>query len=312
MEVWVAGATGVLGRHTIPQLLAAGHSVVGLARSVRKWPNAPPEMRFVECDITQSGQVIRCFAGQKPDAILHLATAIPTAARPTAEEWQRNDALRRAGTENLTEAALLADAYYVQQSVHYVYKPRGEDWLDEDAPFERTPQMASAIDAERITHSAWNRGLRGSIVRPSVLYAADSLQTQALAQALVSGLPVVLGHGSNYWSFVHPRDVGAAIVRLLERAPLSEAFNISDDEPTRMKDALAWFARQLNAHPPRSTPPFMAKLVMHGETVDLLAGSRRVSNEKARRVLGWQPFYSAFREGLAADLDNLRLFTKKR
>ncbi len=305
MEVWVAGATGVLGRHTVPLLLQAGHSVVGLARSPEKWPNHPPEMRLVACDITQSGQVIKAFAGQQPDAVLHLATAIPP-GKPVAKDWERNDAIRRAGTENLTEAALLADAYYVQQSVHYVYHPQGDNWITEEAPFERVSLITSAIDAERITHKAFNRGLRGSVIRPSTLYTAESGQTQALLHGLKSGMPVVVGNGQNFWSFVHPDDVGSAILRLLETMPLSETYNLTDDEPVRMKDCLTWVAQQIHAHPPRSTPAFMAKLLLGGDMVDLLIGSRRVANRKAREELGWQLKYPTFREGFPAEIARMK------
>lgn len=306
MEVWVAGATGVLGRHTVPLLLAAGHSVVGLARTPAKWPDAPSGMRFLACDITHPGQVIQAFGGHKPDAVLHLATAIPP-GRPAAKDWERNDAVRRQGTENLTESALLVDAYYIQQSVHYVHAPQGENWIREDAPFGKSSVMASAIDAERITNHAFHRGLRGSIIRPSTLYTAESSQTQALVHGLKSGMPVLVGNGQNFWSFVHPHDVGTAIVRLLEAQPPGATYNISDDDPTLMKDCLTWIAQQIHAHPPKSIAPFLAKVAVGSDMVDLLTGSRRIANTKAKQELAWQPHFRTFREGFAAELARLKL-----
>ncbi|HEY3267076.1 MAG TPA: NAD(P)-dependent oxidoreductase [Armatimonadota bacterium] len=305
MEVWVAGATGVLGRHTVPQLIAAGHSVVGLARDLSKWPNPPPQMRFIPCDITASGQVIQAFAQGKPDAILHLATAIPT-ERPTAKDWQRNDAVRRGGTENLSEAALVADAYYIQQSVHYVMAPQGDDWINEDAPFQHSVVVDSAIDAERLTNKAFQRGLRGCILRPSTLYGADSPQTKAIVHAVKSGMPILVGSGKNFWSFIHPDDVASAIVRALEVQPPAETYNLSDDEPVRMADCLKWLAETLHAHPPKGIAPFLAKLALGGDMVDLLIASRRISNSRAKERLGWRPAYPTFRDGFTAELPRMQ------
>jgi nucleoside-diphosphate-sugar epimerase len=296
MEVWVAGATGVLGRAVVPQLLAAGHSVVGLARDQSKWPDAPPEMRFVACDITHAANVIQTFGGESPDAILHLATAIP-AGKPSAQDWQRNDDVRREGTENLTEAALLADAYYVQQSVHYVLAPQGDNWITEDSPFlHPAGRIESAIDAERIMHHAHQRGMRGCVIRPATFLSRQSSQTMAMLNALKSGMPILMGGGQNYWSFIHPEDVAAAIVRILEVQPPGEVYNIADDEPARMADALKWLAEHLHAHPPKSIAPFIAKMALGGDAVDLLTSSRRISNAKAKQDLGWAPRYPSFRE----------------
>lgn len=296
MEVWVAGATGVLGRAVVPQLLAAGHSVVGLARDQTKWPDAPPEMRFVPCDITHAATVIQVFGGEKPDAVLHLATAIP-AGKPTSQDWARNDEVRRGGTENLTEAALLADAYYIQQSVHYVLAPQGDRWIMEDSPFVNPAgRLQSAIDAERIFHHAHQRGLRGCVLRPSTFLSKQSGQTQAILHALKAGTPILVGNGLNYWSFIHPEDVGGAILRALEAQPPGEVYDLADDEPVPMAEFLNWLAAHLHAHPPKSVPAFVAKLALGGDAVDLLTSSRRIANTKAKQDLGWEPRYPTFRE----------------
>lgn len=300
MEVWIAGATGALGRRVVPLLLEAGHTVVGLARTPRKWPDAPSTMRFVACDITDAEQVARAFSGHAPHAVLHLATALPT-GRPTPRDWQRNDAIRRDGTRHLTEAALAADAWYLHQSVHYVYAPQGGEWIREDAPYGRQASIVSAIDAEQITGQAFQRGLRGSVIRPSTFYSADSPQIRALAQGLKSGLPALVGNGSSYWSFVHPGDVATAIALLLAKRPAGGVYNISDDEPAPMKDCLTWLAGLLKAPPPKSVAPFLARMAMGADMVDLLTGSRRIANAKARQELGWEPRYRSFRDGLTAE-----------
>lgn len=300
MEIWIAGATGVLGRRAVPLLMAAGHSVVGLARSSAKWPNLPPEMRFIPCDVTAAGQMTQVFAGTKPDVIVNLATAIPS-DKPTTAAWARNDAVRREGTSNLVEAALLYDSYYIHLSSHFISAPAGDAWITEESPYAKAPPMVSAIDAERIMHKGLNQGMPGCVLQASTLYCEDSPQTRAIVQAIKQAKPVMIGNGHNYWSFVHPYDVATAILRAVERRPAGETYLISDDEPMRMADCLDFIARELHAHPPKSVAPFLAKLAIGGEMVDLLLGSRRVANAKAKRDLGWEPRYPAFRDGFAAE-----------
>jgi nucleoside-diphosphate-sugar epimerase len=269
---------------------------VGLARDTSKWPDAPPEMRFVPCDITRAADVIQAFGGEKPDAVLHLATAIP-AGKPTAKDWERNDEVRRAGTENLTEAAMLADAYYIQQSVHYVLAPQGDHWITEESPFlNPAGHMQSAIDAERIFHHAHQRGLAGCILRPATFFSKQSSQTMAMLNALKSGTPILVGNGQNFWSFIHPEDVAGAIVRMLAVQPPGEVYDLADDEPVRMAECLDWLASHLHAHPPKSVPAFLAKMALGADAVDILTSSRRIANTKAKQDLGWQPRYPTFRE----------------
>ena len=105
MKIFIAGATGVLGRRVVKQLLANGQPVVGLSRSpkntdwlTRHGAEARPG------DLFNLEQM--CALSSDCDAILHLATAIPAQSRPTLADWATNDRIRREGTQSLVEAAL--------------------------------------------------------------------------------------------------------------------------------------------------------------------------------------------------------------
>lgn len=296
MEIWIAGATGVLGRQTVPILLAAGHSVVGLARSAAKWPDAPPAMRFIPCDVTVAGQVIKAFAGAKPNAVINLAISLPS-ERPTKGSMETYDLVHREGTRNLADAALLADAYFVHLSTHFIAAPQGDNWINEDSPFAHSSLMDSAIDAERIVQKAINQGMPGCFLRAASVYSADSPQTKAIVHALRAGMPILAGSGQNFWSFVHPYDIATAILKVLDLRPPGDAFCIADDHPEHMGECLTWLAKELHVHPPKGIAPFLAKLALGGDVVDLMTGSRRVSNAKAKSVLGWSLRYPSFKDG---------------
>jgi nucleoside-diphosphate-sugar epimerase len=257
-------------------------------------------MRFGECDVTSSAGVMQAFANARPDVIVHMATALPT-DKPDRATQVRNDAVRRDGTHNLVETALRLNAYYVHLSSHFVAAPQGDRPITEETPNERTPMMISAIDAETTVRKGFNRGMRGCILQICTVYCADSPQTQAIVNGVKQGLPVLMGGGANYWSFIHPNDVATAIGKVLDKQPSAETYLIGDNEPMRMLDCLQYMAYELHAQPPKSVAPFLAKLVVGGDTVNLLTESRRVSNAKARRQLGWEPRYPTFRQGFAAE-----------
>jgi nucleoside-diphosphate-sugar epimerase len=108
MRVFVAGATGVIGRRAVAQLIAAGHEVTGIARA----PAKAAQLRRagavpVEVSLFDPAALTAAVAGH--DAVVNLATKIPTltqAARASA--WDENNRIRIEGSRNLVDAALAA------------------------------------------------------------------------------------------------------------------------------------------------------------------------------------------------------------
>src|SRR5260370_3920578 len=171
MRVFVAGATGVLGRLVVRELVARGHAVTGLARS--------PASEAVLCrlgaapapgDLFDVDSLIRAAAGA--DVVMHLATAIPTGSRQTLCDWRLNDRLRTEGTANLLDAARRVRArFYVQQSVTLVHGSAGESWVDEDSPVIPHRVLDSAVVTERLgPEGGVSRGPPGSGPRPGLLH----------------------------------------------------------------------------------------------------------------------------------------------
>ena len=104
MKVFIAGATGVLGRSLIRQFRERGHSVIGMARSAKNEDTIRKlRRREPRADLFDADSLARAADGA--DVIVHAATAIPTATKPRPEDWKTNDRIRRDGTRALAQAA---------------------------------------------------------------------------------------------------------------------------------------------------------------------------------------------------------------
>ncbi len=285
MRVAVAGATGVLGRALVPQLLAAGHNVVGLVRDPQKaaalFPAAGIELK--QCDLLARGveqRLVELLRGC--DAVIHGATAIPKNLSDPAA-WEANTRLRTKGTGRLQRASLEAGVgTYLLQSIVMAYRDGGDAWLDESTWIDSTPERALICQPVAIMEAMMRLvkpdRQRWCILKGGSFVGPDTFQ-QAQLERLRRGEEVVPGDGSHFISPVHVEDVAAAFVLALERAPARSIFNICD-EPVSYGEYVDRLADLIGAprpprDPSRPRPP-----------------SFRCSNQRARQVLGWTPTHS--------------------
>jgi nucleoside-diphosphate-sugar epimerase len=126
MRVFVAGASGAIGRPLVPRLLAAGHEVTGMTRR----PERAEEIRAagaeaVVCDVFDAEALKVALAAARPEAVVHLLTALPQRFKPRADLSPTNR-VRVEGTRNLVAAAVAAGARrMVAEGVAFFYAPQG-------------------------------------------------------------------------------------------------------------------------------------------------------------------------------------------
>lgn len=296
MKVFVAGATGVLGRPTVGALVQAGHAVRGTARGEDKSAlvrslGAEP----VAVDLFDPEAVRAAVAGS--EAVLNLATKIPPIMRMRWKgAWRENDRLRTEGSRILVEAALATGtAVYVQESITFIYRDGGDELLDEDSPLSITwVALQSMINGERETGRFSAGGGRGISLRYGGFYAPYAQSTLDSIRMARRRLLPVPGDGSNFFSSIHIDDGAAAAVAALEAS--AGVYNVTDDEPLRMRD----YARALTAafgfKPPRRVPKWLFRL-MGGGPAKYILSSQRVSNYRFKKTTGWAPKYPSAREG---------------
>ena len=302
MRVLLAGATGVIGRQTVPILTGAGHQVTGLARS----PTRLPDAEVVAADALDPAAVRRAVVAAAPDVIVHMLTAIPDPVDPRhlARDMAMTNRLRTEGTANLLAAAG-GGVRVIAQGVAYAYDPAGSPVKDEDAPLWRDPPaqfapvVAAARNLERRVASAGGLVLRlGHLYGPGSSFAPDG----GLTRRLRAGRLPLVGDGSSMFSFLHAHDAATAILAAVDHTAVRGVLNVVDDQPTLVHDWLPEMAAMLGAPAPRHVPAWLARLFVGGWGVAYMTGLAGASNARAHEQLDWKPTYSNLRDGLAADL----------
>ena len=177
MKIFLAGATGAIGRRLVPLLLAAGHEVTGTTRSEGKaGALRTAGVLPLVVDVFDASSLSRAVATVKPDVVVHQVTDLPPGLDPSrmAEATPRNAHVRKEGTRNLVSAALQAGVRrFVSQSIAWIYAPGGEphgedDPLDVHAEGSRAITVDGVATLERLTLSS--TPLVGTVLRYGHLY----------------------------------------------------------------------------------------------------------------------------------------------
>jgi nucleoside-diphosphate-sugar epimerase len=297
MKVFIAGASGVLGRRLVRQFVARGHTVIGQVRSTKAEnavKDAGGEPRHA--DLFDAESLARAAEGC--DTVIHAATAIPAKQKTTPADWAMNDHIRRKGTRCLTEAAAkLGAKTYLQQSIAWVARPKDDSPFDENSPVVPDPKIQSAIDAETIAREAESaEGFTVAILRGGFFYDSESAHTRMIADALRKRQLPIIGGGEALWAMIHSDDAASAYVAAAEK-PRSGVWHIVDNELVPVRTFLKEFAARLGAPAPRRFPVWLAEWFAGEQAVEYFTRSTRTTNSRFRRNFVWTPRYPTYREG---------------
>jgi 2-alkyl-3-oxoalkanoate reductase len=226
MKVLVVGATGVVGRQLVPQLLDAGHEVVATSHSSPATEMADDRVEHRRLDLLDHAAVSTLVQQVAPDAIVHLATALSRLGnnlRRFDQMFAVTNQLRTAGTANLIEASRLTSwpRLVVQSFCGWPWARTGgpvkseEDPLDPDPPkaFRKTLQAIVSLESQVTTDHP-----NGVVLRYGGLYGPGSSLTKGPQyDAVRKGWFPVIGSGAGIWSFVHTADAASATLAALTR-----------------------------------------------------------------------------------------------
>jgi nucleoside-diphosphate-sugar epimerase len=314
MKVFVAGATGALGRQLIPQLVARGHEVAGMTRTEAKRDLiAALGAQPVVADALDAEAVGEAVSRAEPDAIIHQLTALSDLSnlRNMDRAFAATNRLRREGTDHLLSAARAVGArrFVAQSFGGWPYARQGGPVKTEEDPLDPDPPktIREILDAIRYLEKAVlgadpieGIALRyGGFYGPGTSLGLDPVGEQV--EAVQKRRFPIVGSGDGILSFIHIEDAATATVAALESGRPG-VYNVVDDEPAPAREWLPVLSEAVGAKPPRRVPRWVGRLMAGEALTTMMTEARGGSNEKAKRELGWWPRYANWREGFATGL----------
>lgn len=290
MQVFVTGATGVLGRPIVRRLVASGHEVRTLSHSAANAATLRSlGVEPVEADLFDIASLRDAVAGC--DAILHLATKIPPTSRAgRLSSWAENDRIRREGTANLVTAALDSTVTtFVYPSFAFVYPDSGDAWIDatttEPAP---TAILRSTLDAEaEVARFASAAGHRGLSLRMGAFYGSDVPSAREQLRMARSGIVGLPGRPGTFWPTIWIDDAADAVVAALSQGA-SGVYDVVDDEPLTRAQVWVAMAGAVGRKRLRRLPAWLLRLV-GGVGAMTMSRDLRISNRRFKAETGWAP-----------------------
>ena len=289
MRVFVTGASGWIGSAVVPELLGAGHTVVGLARSdasAAALEAAGAEVlrgSLDELDSLRKG-------AETADGVVHLAFI------HDFSDYERSVETDLRAVETLG-AALEGTGKPLVNTAGLAGMTFGRPATERDPIGDSSPRAAS----ERTTLGLADRGVRSSVVRlaPSVHGEGDSGFIATLAGiARQKGVSGCIGDGANRWPAVHRLDAARLFRLALEQAPAGSVLHGAGDEGIPLRAIAEVIGRTLDL-PVVSVPPERAD-EHFGWLGRFLAADIPASSALTQELLGWRPTHPGLLDDLEA------------
>jgi nucleoside-diphosphate-sugar epimerase len=302
MRIFLAGATGAVGRRLVPRLVERGHTVVGTTTR----PDKAPEMMAmgataVVVDGLDAAGIGEAVARAEPDVIIHQMTAL--AGKPDLrhfDEWfARTNALRTRGTENLLAAAQATGVQrmVVQSFTGWNNARTGGPVKTEDDPFDPEPlkwqreSLAAIRFLEAMVPAA---PLDGIVLRYGALYGPGG--SDDLVELVRARKFPLVGEGGGVWSFTHVDDAAGAAIAAAEQGG-NGVYNVVDDEPAPVAEWLPYLAEAVGGKPPRRVPVWLARIAAGEVPVRWMTEGRGAANGRFKAQFGWEPTWPSWRDG---------------
>jgi 2-alkyl-3-oxoalkanoate reductase len=300
LRIFIAGASGTLGRRLVPQLIERGHHVTGTTRSngdrLRAMGAEPVVVDPLDAEALRAAVV-----AAEPDVVVHQLTALSSlgALRNFDKAFAMTNRLRTEGTDNLIAAARAAGARRLvwQSYAGWPYAREGDAIKAEDAPLDPEPpaDARESLTAIRYLEDAvmGARDMEGVVLRYGGFYGpGTSIDEGGVHVEMIRKRKFPLGgNGAGIWSFVHIDDAAAATVAAIEGGPPG-IYNVVDDAPAPISEWLPELAASVGAPPPRRLPGWLVRLAGGPQALSMMTRVRGASNAKAKREFGWTPAHT--------------------
>jgi len=307
MRIFVAGATGEIGRRLVPQLAARGHQVTATTRSAAK----VELLRGLGADAVivdglDGAAVGEAVARAEPDAIVHQMTALAgTADLRHFDRWfSATNQLRTRGAQHLLAAARASGVrrFVAQSYTGWTNIRTGGPVKTEEDAFDPSPakaQTETMAAIQLLEKAVLEAPLEGLVLRYGNFYGPGA--SDALVEMVRKRKMPIIGAGAGVWSWLHLDDAAAATVAALE-AGLRGVYNVTDDAPARVSEWLPYLADVVGAKRPLHIPVWAARLAAGEVATRWMTEGRGSSSAKLRAAIGWRPTWRSWRDGFLVAL----------
>lgn len=304
MRVFVAGGTGFLGTHLLPQLLKQGHDVTTLTRSREKTSSLEAlGVKAMVGDLLQPESLISRLTPQ--DAVISVAMPEIQPGRISSKQFR---ILQKQTTAYFSTSIAIAEKVNCPLilTLGTSFRTAGDEVADESWPIERFGMTRIGELVDLLISEAIERGSPPLIqMLPGEIYGPGGLFRNFMYEWMNKGRYRVIGSGMNYIPRIFVEDCAEAYVQVLEKMPLGERFVIADDGPCTAREFSDFMADCMNVPRPKSVPGFIIRIVMGKLIYETVTMNCRVSNAKAKKHLDWKLRYPTYREGLPAAIKEI-------
>jgi nucleoside-diphosphate-sugar epimerase len=284
MKIFITGASGYIGGSLAAALLAAGHRVSGLARSL------------------DTAAALARLGIAPVRGTLDDAEVLAEAARAADVTVNAASADHRAAAEAMVTALAGTGKTFLHTSGSSIVGSRArgelvEKVFDEDTVFTPSPARAGRVAIDTMVRAAACNGVRSMVIAPSLIYGRGrglnphSIQVPWLiALAKKYGVAKHIGSGENRWSNVHIDDLVTLYVLAIETAPAA-AFYFAENGENSMREVCQAISRMLGfgGRTQSMTVEEAAAEWGEGPANDTMGSNSRVRAKRARAELRWKP-----------------------
>lgn len=312
MKIFLAGSTGVVGRHLLPILVENKHDVVALIHT-------PGKGRIVEelgarpivADVFKKDELLKAIQNTKPEIVIHQLTALTGAGsfKKFDKEFALTNRFRTEVLDTMLEAARNSGArrFIAQSFCGWPYERKGGPVKTEADPLDPEPPKSFSQSLAAIRHLeqavTTTKNIEGFVLRYGIFYGPGTgfSKDGTIVKTIRNRKLPIVGNGNGTWSFVHMKDVAMATLAAITNG-FPGIYNIVDDEPAPVKTWLPYLAEAVHAKSPRKLPVWLARFFIGDGGVSMMTKIRGASNQKAKKELGWQPIYKSWRQGFIEGL----------
>jgi 2-alkyl-3-oxoalkanoate reductase len=311
MKVFVAGASGAVGKPVVRELVGRGHEVVAMTSTESKRPILEElGASAVVGDVFDAQSMIELVGFAKPEGVVNVASKWSIYPTRTSQVEPANE-IRVQAAKNMVAAAIGAGARrYVNESMMFVYG-YGEEGLRGPITEERPPGreqnaglqrvIDAIVDAERAVEEPSKSGeIEGVCMRFGFFHGPHADSTRRMFEMVRRRRLPLIGNGEAVRSWIELEDAARAIADALERAPAGSIYNVVDDQPVSERGYVDEIVRLTGSKPPRRLPYWLVRAGASYVAPAFGRGALPISNARLKSELGWEPRFPTYKDALAA------------